>query len=99
MFIRRRAQVERPQLPPTAHSARRHHRPVSSQLAGFWGPGMFEEKGLVGEAEAGVPDGPGLRSLDRSGLQSVAVHPSAEAAVSHGDWLVICSPVPAQGET
>ena len=59
MFIRRRAQVERPQLPPTAHSARRHHRPVSSQLAGFWGPGMFEEKGLVGEAEAGVPDGAG----------------------------------------
>ena len=56
---------------------------------------MFEEKGLVGEAEAGVPDWAGLRSLDRNGLQPVAVHPSAEAAGRHRDWRVTASPVAA----
>lgn len=31
------------------------------------------------------PTGQSLRSLDRGGLQLVAVHPSAEATASHGD--------------
>src|ERR1700756_5129500 len=59
---------------------------------------MFEERGWPAGRRLVCPTGPGLRSLDRSGLQSVAVHPSAEAAATHGGWLVICSPVPAQGE-
>ncbi|HXL16191.1 MAG TPA: hypothetical protein VN961_01580, partial [Streptosporangiaceae bacterium] len=67
-----------------AHSPRHQHRPESSQLAGFQGSGMFEE-GLVGEAEAGVLGWAGSTIFGRDGLQSVAVHPSAEAAASRRD--------------
>jgi uncharacterized protein with GYD domain len=43
---------------------------------------MFEDKGRSARRRLVCPAGPGLRSLDGSGLQPVAVHASAEAAAS-----------------
>jgi uncharacterized protein with GYD domain len=51
----------------------------------------------VGDREDGWRVRLGLRSLDRIGLRSVPVQPSAEGAASHGYWLVIGSPAPADG--
>ena len=95
--------------PRCAENARICRRPrilrLAAASAGVWpasralGPWHVEEKGWSATRRLVCPTGLGLRSLDRSGLQSVAVHPSAEAAASRWDWLVICSLVPAQGET
>jgi hypothetical protein len=48
----------------------------------------------AGEVEAGAPVRAGLRSVDRSGLRPFASLTPAGAAGRHGDWRVICSPVP-----
>ncbi len=45
-----------------------------------------------------MPDWAGLRSLDSSGLQSVACTRRQKLPRVNEDWLVICLPVPAQGE-
>ena len=45
------------------------------------------------------PTGPVYDLWIAAVFPSFAVHPSAEAAASRGDWLVICSPVPGHGDS